>query len=498
MRFMKPLTALYDQKKLEPIIKKIAVKENIDKKDIVLVKKNKARAVFKLGDLYCKVFYLKPLQRLFKFDPAQKEFNLSNLLKTKDRTAFPVASVTQGSFSLFISRKINGISLDQFLFETWPHLGKKEQREFFEKFIEFLLDLKECGMFQRDFHLNNIFWDEDSEGFKLIDLHRAKSTGMPLSNKEFLEQLRYLLPPFMKYLSNWDLLRFTSLLSKKIPELRVRSCRLFLVELSYKDMRHQFLKKFSRRTEGVFSKTYKNGLRIYNIKKDKKDAYATTIDFVSRTFFFKREIKDKNIKILKNSRHTLCAKLFFDERYLFLKAYRSSSFKKGLSYLFRRPRAIKAWYASLNLLFRGINTPKPLFLIQGKNPWKSFYGILAYPWLYELDDKDASLKAILLNEKKEPLFLKRLALFIWQMHQRGVFHGDCKITNFYFDKNLKKIGVFDLDAVTFKRDFSNNLAKKDVIRMAKSLDNFLPNMKLGQKFIANYLFLKPNLNIKYE
>ena len=466
------------------------IKDYIKERDVKVIKKNRWRQVLKAGDLYLKLFKLKRLQRAFNLDPAKKEFDISLILHKRKRSAEPLAYAVKDSISLFVSREIKGKSLESLLKENWDTLPIYKKRVFFCKFISFLIDLKELGMFQPDFHLNNIFWDEELEEFKLIDLHRANLIASPLSDLEFLEQLRYLLPPFMKYLSYWDILRFTQLLSKEIAHLRKRSCRLFLIELSYKDMRRQYLKKIPKKIERCFNKTNKKSLKLF------KTTYASEdiINYVLERFFLKNDIKNNSLKILKDSRHTFCVKFTLKDSPFFLKAYRSSSYLKGVTYFFRQPRAIKVWYASFNLIYRDINTPQPLFLIQGRNPWKNFYGVLAYEWVYELENKETVLKKILLNEKEQAFFLKKLALFIWNMHMKGVFHGDCKITNFYFDQ-YGNIGIFDLDALKFKKDFSKMLAQRDIKRMARSLDNFLPSMELGKKFISNYQFLKPDLEI---
>jgi hypothetical protein len=175
--------------------------------------------------------------------------------------------------------------------------------------------------------------------------------------------------------------------------------------------------------------------------------------------------------ILKNSRHTLCLKISTESTKYFLKAYRSSGNLKSIFYLFKTPRVLRAWHTSRNLLLRHISTPLPLVAIHTGNPWKSIYGAMLSPWIEAGDTNTILIKQTLKHRKQGDRLIKDLAYFLWQMHEKGVFHGDCKITNFCFNPAGKNgLTVFDLDSTRIRNALKDKERISDITDMCASME----------------------------
>ena len=453
------------------------------KQDFIRVKERPHRKVFQGTGLFLKAYRLGGAELLFGRDAARKEYVLSKALYQKRRAPRPVAYGKRGSWRFFVSKRVTGQSLGFFLKEIWPGLSLSERKKYLKKFSILLKDLADLGIMQPDFHLDNVFLDEGLDDFVLIDLQRAWCKKGPLSKVEACEQLRYVIPPFLKHLSRKDIFYAVSFLSRWQPEIRRRDSRFFLSRLAYKDVRIHSRKKLPRRlNKATVTQKDKGLLVIRSASTD--DGLIKCV----RELVFERKgdlAMREGVDVIKNSRHTLCLRYSFSGQDLFLKCYRSSGRLKGLSYLFRRPRSVKSWNAAWYLESVGINTINPLFLIQAKNPWGNIYGLVAYPWHEQNKESKKIVKRLLRDDKERLVLFKKIALFVYEMHEKGVFHGDCKITNFVVSKGGEGLCVFDLDSVRICSSLSERCRMKDVFVMARSLGRLI-----GEKDGAVRLFLK--------
>ncbi len=461
--------------------------DEISPHTIQLIKERPHRKVYKLGDIYLKAYKRNLPELLFNRDMAKKEFILSRILFEKKRAPSPVGYARSGRWSLFAAKKVCGENLLSFMESQWNLLSKRKKRELLKKFSILLHDLSDMGIMQRDFHLENIFFHTKLWDFVLIDLQRAEYTGAPLSQVAACEQLRYVLPPFSRFLNRQELLIALSYVSKWLPGVRNQNSRFFLQELAYKDIRRHTFKKFKRKAPKQFKVEKKDDYSIFKKKKiDENPVDDAICNFLAT---LKEGKMPSCVKIIKDSRHTLCLDYEAEKTRLFIKCYRGSSHLKRISYLFRQPRAVSSWYLSFKLERLGINTPLPLFAIQGKNPWRPLYGLVAFPWISEMEKSKKNAVQFLQKEDSRKFFLRNLALFIWDMHQKGVFHGDCKLTNFVVYPNGDKFMIFDLDSTkVFKSDLPDRCRIKDVSIMCRSLGRL--NLSWGEaaqeEFLKSY------------
>ncbi len=439
----------------------------LDKQDIRAIKERPHRKVFRGKNIFVKAFRPGTIELLAKRDVAKKEFDLSRLLFGKNRAPRPLGYGISGPWRLFVSERIRGVSLESFLSGIWPALGHHDKDTWLLRFSFLLKDLAAAGIIQPDFHLANLFIDNGNDDYVLIDLQRVEYTARPLSRVEACEQLRYVFPPFAKYLTRYELLRALSYIKRWLPEVGRQSCRFFLQQVADKDIRRHSLKKLPRYLSKNTVYRSHSGLRVFRaIPVD--DRFVEGAKEVVLAGIKGLRTNNK-ILVIKNSRHTLCLKLDLSGKEFFIKCYRSSGNLKSLSYLLRRPRSIKSWNASFYLDYVGVGTVSPLFLIQANNPWREIYGLVAYPWIEGISNTKDTVVGLCRLASCRRFFFERIAMFMWDMHEKGVFHGDCKITNFMVAEGGRKIAVFDLDSAKLVPKVPDRFRIRDICVMGRSL-----------------------------
>ena len=447
-----------------------------------LVKEAAKRKVFCSKGYYIKAFKL-GYSAISPFrDPARKEWKIATRLHIGSHTAPPAAYGRSIGWSYFAASEIEGPDLESFLCEEWPRLTRTQKKGVINLFSQFIAGISELGVFQPDFHLNNVIFGTRKERFVLLDLHRARLADRPLNARERMDQLSYIMPPLWEKVRKRELMEFTSLLSRKWPELKSRKQRYWIQERAFKRMRRHWDKRGIRR---ILQKTVRtrHGKTIL-LRSEQCPEYlpGLLISFVKHPEKFQ---SPENI--LKNSRHTFCLKISTESTEYFLKAYRSSGNLKSISYLFKKPRVLRAWHISRNLLLRNISTPFPLAAIHTGNPWRSIYGAMLLPWIDAGDSNTILIKKTLKQCKQGDRLIKDLTYFLWEMHEKGVFHGDCKISNFYFDlSSPTTFTIFDLDGAKIKKRLSDRERLSDLINLCASLEWWEVRDKLTKQIFEYY------------
>lgn len=431
------------------------------------IKRAEKRLVIKAENFYIKAFRTGGRLRRFLRDPAQKEFVIAQKLHTHNLTAPPAAWGSCGEWSYFAAREIKGADFPTFLKTEWPRLNEMGKRTICRLFAEFLSKLAAAGIFQPDFHLNNILFDSRLNRFIIIDLHRAEIMDRQLNPDAIIRQLAFCVPPFLDIISSRRMMECASFLKKNLPRLSSRSTRFHIIDVSYSNMRKHWDKRGVRKLRSTWTCGNDNGFRFISTDSCPKDVTELLAKFSHRP----QEVI-KQGSIIKNSRHTLCLDINCGSGRYFIKAYRSSGYLKSLSYLLRKPKALKQWHISWMVYLRNIPVITPVAVMQGRNPWANFYGLLAYPWSAEAaaGTTQKKLKNIFTDREGGQLVLKNIAFEIWRMHQKGVFHGDCKITNFVMESSGRLKAVFDLDSASINRETGDRQREKDLVCMCASLE----------------------------
>ncbi len=437
------------------------------------IKRTGKRLVFRAGSYYVKAFRTggKLTSRLR--DPARKEFDIALRLYERGKlTARPAGYASCGQWSYFVQAAAPGINMRQFIEQHWSGLSLSTKTETCRNFAFFLTQLSLAGLYQPDFHLDNILFHLQSHKFTIIDLHRASVTqkGIPLDAAKRLKQLSFVLPPFIETVPLNDIMRCTSFLSKTYKELRYRDTRHIIVKQAFSSMRHHWNRRGLRKVSGTWKKE-KHGL-LSTISSYSCPPEATKL---LASFMHNPEAFIASCRIVKDSKHTLCLDIIDGHGRYFIKAYRSSGHLKSASYLLRPRKALRIWRLSWLLKLRHLPVMMPVAVIQHWNPWNRFYGALIYEW-----DNDAAVqswKDVICNclghQQASGTLIRRLAMEIWNVHQRGVFHGDCKITNFITDPRGRITRFFDIDSTCLMKRVTDRQRMKDIVCMAVSLSKSL-------------------------
>jgi tRNA A-37 threonylcarbamoyl transferase component Bud32 len=445
-----------------------------------LVKEAARRKVFCCKGYYIKAFKLAHSAISLFRDPAKKEWKIATRLHIGSLTAPPVAYGKSGCWSYFAASEIKGPNLESFLCDKWPGLTRFQKKEIIKLFAGFLAALSEAGLFQPDFHLNNVIYNSEKRRFFLIDLHRAHFRSRPLMAEERLKQLSYILPPFWGKVSRHEILRFVAILSHDWTELKARSLRYQVQEHAFSRMRRHWSKKGRRRIQG-FLKQKRNNRRLLLSSRQTPNEVIRFIE----------DLSNKNIPIkksaIKSSRHTMADKVEIGGSPYFLKLYRCSGHLNAGSYLFRTSRAIKTWNISWEFIVRQVPTPLPLAAVDTGDPWNEIYGAAIYVWIDAGRHNTDMIKRTLKDREAAPGFLSKLSGFVWEMHEKGVFHGDCKISNFYFDPSSPTtFKIFDLDGAKIKRQLSDRERLSDLINLCASLEWWRVRDKLTKEIFTYY------------
>ncbi|RUM88847.1 MAG: hypothetical protein DSZ23_04015 [Thermodesulfatator sp.] len=451
-----------------------------------LVKEAPKRKIIRVSGYFIKAFRIPPGPAGKLRDPARKEWIISRKLAQRDLTPVPVAYARMGRWSYFAARKAEGLELGEYLESHLPFLGRNALKELEYTFVKFLFDIAGCGVVQPDFHLNNCLFNEKNKQFLLLDLHRARLQNAPLGPEEIMDQMVFVLAPFFDKLPRRNILEAASFAALNLPRLKSRKERYSIQKKAFDNMRRHWQKKEKRKLRGTELIERKGPYLVLrhpkteeNIPKDLERLVREPETCLHDNTLVREKIKD--------SRHTLCLRAVLAGQDVFVKAYRSSGNIKAMSYLFRRPRAVKTWQIARRMSYRHIPVVMPLALIQTRNPWNLIYGAIAFPWI----NQTASSKKLVQNQLADPksahLCLKELAYFIWKMHESGICHGDCKITNFiYFPARENKFLVFDLDGTKIVRKISSRQRLADISCMCRSLEKLVTSREITSQFVKLY------------
>ena len=214
----------------------------------------------------------------------------------------------------------------------------------------------------------------------------------------------------------------------------------------------------------------KNGRVVYHTTGG---YFKTGIDSNIKDILIKRpdELFKYAVENLKNSKRARVAIIEVNGIKYFLKRYNV----KNILHKFRRvcspSLAWKIWRNNNLFSEKGLTTSSLIAAIDfGKGvSYKGSFALYAY-----IDGAAKSIECVknyYLDAAGRGGFLTLLARLIWEMHSKGIYHGDAKITNFIWVENKGdiKISIIDLDSVKFKQKVSEGQRVSDLKNMASSL-----------------------------
>ncbi len=154
-------------------------------------------------------------------------------------------------------------------------------------------------------------------------------------------------------------------------------------------------------------------------------------------------------RIVKNSRSTKAGIARLDDgTVVFLKKYNTKGVRYLARHIFRQARPFRVWQAAWVLENAGVRTPKPIAAVAVRTMRLLTKAYLVTEAVADATPDDDFYRKLLLDESRRREFISRLAFILAKIHDAGVIHSDCKLSNFYFPEwrsGTIEPGVWDLD-----------------------------------------------------
>lgn len=148
--------------------------------------------------------------------------------------------------------------------------------------------------------------------------------------------------------------------------------------------------------------------------------------------------------LLKEGNSATVAKVMTDEGEWVIKRYNQKSLLHALKKNLKSSRALVSWRNAHRLAGSGITTPQALVLMENRvGLWKrTCYYVSRWCDASDLDQVFETFD----EPKQNTAAARGLVKLLRQFHQLGIYHGDCKATNFLVTDTAEPV-VIDLDAM---------------------------------------------------
>ena len=412
---------------------------------------------------------------------AKQEWSSLHKLKTLQISCpEPVGFASKGinpakRHSFIITRALNEtISLeDLFLKQGDLVLSPIKRRELLENIALISRKMHKQGLNHRDFYLCHFHinknLDVSHKGIFLIDLHRA--------------QMRKRVP------RRWATKDIGGLFHSAMDlGLTERDCYRFLkiyFDMSLRDIFQQKIKFIEILRKRAFAMYMEPILEEINISSQEDKQLSSVylkgnkenMRWIANKEFFDQGLSEvinnpdhfiSKGEEIKSERGHHIVKINLNNDSIYIKKYQI----KGLLHYFRKffsqTRALTAWKASHWFSAAGINTIKPLAVVE---KYDNFTTTDSY--LISLEQLGTRLDRVDFSKENYYLIQNKLTSFIKRLKWINFNHGDAKSSNFFLFEN--KLFVLDLD-ISKKRNFKfifKNKINKDIKRILKSFDHNL-------------------------
>lgn len=350
------------------------------------------------------------------------------------------------------------------LSERWGQADLQERAGLLKKVVALIADCHERGLLQKDIHLDNFLFK--GELVYLLDggdIERYPHATDGVDGVNSLRNLALFLaqfpvsndalaPSLYEYYRQQrpgadlseDIAVFAALLRKK------RAQRLKMV-----------LKKLYRETSANASRSDWNHYAVYERGLESEDLQRFVL---APDAFIERG------KMMKAGTTTTVALVEIDQKLYVVKRYNMKSLWYLIRRLFRPSRAWGCWRSAHMLEMLGVNTPKPLLMLERR------FGPLrreAYLLCEYLPGEDA-LQFLKKEPINSPAWERTLSQFkdlFATLRDYSIVHGDMKATNFQVTE--QGLAVLDLDGMHQELDAGRyaRAREKDLKRFAKNWED---------------------------
>ena len=150
-----------------------------------------------------------------------------------------------------------------------------------------------------------------------------------------------------------------------------------------------------------------------------------------------------------------------------VKRYKIPFLINRIAYTFFRPsKAKRAFEYALKLLQLGVESPAPIAYIE---QFKD--GLLTYGYFISIYEKEYSvIRELMAGTRKEETLLKELAVYISDLHHKGVLHLDMSPGNILYKKvgNQFQFTLIDINRMQFLSSISSEKRYKSFKRLSEN------------------------------
>ena len=346
----------------------------------------------------------------------------------------------------------------------WPRFDAEKKQLWLKRITRTMLALHQVGAFQSDIHADNFLLKNDE--LYLLDLGSIVIASAPLSRQQSIANLGALIAQFTFYerklfstaiadycnQRNWD--RHT--IFEKELHAAIDKC--------WQDRKHDYLRKALRECKlTAFSQTFK---RIQAIRRDwiGDDLSQLCAD---------PDAAMAAGTLLKAGNTATVVKATLNGKQVIIKRYNIKNWRHGLSRALRPTRAQHSWLYAHWLELAGIESMKPIALIERR---LGFWRRTAYfigTWLDAPDLLATGQQRELSHEE-----LQHLQMLLEAMQDARLSHGDFKANNLLLCKG--GVALIDLDAM-HEHSSEHSWRKAFARDLARLLRNWLPDRKIYQQ-----------------
>ncbi|HEY4311978.1 MAG TPA: lipopolysaccharide kinase InaA family protein [Pirellulales bacterium] len=172
--------------------------------------------------------------------------------------------------------------------------------------------------------------------------------------------------------------------------------------------------------------------------------------------------------------------------------------RKAILALFRRSRALRAWHLGHALRERGIDTARPLLVVEPRTGGPRWESYLATEWVEgdHLHDYAAWVAAQPSTERRRETRHTAVVLgrMLGRMHAWNVDHRDLKAQNLMLARQGEKLtaNLIDLDGVRFVRSLTERRRARNLARLATSMEAHPWLTRTDRlRFLCAYLAVAP-------
>lgn len=317
------------------------------------------------------------------------------------------------------------------------------------------------GLEQDDLHLKNFLMS--AEKIYTLDGAGIRNHEGPLNKKQSLENLALFFSQLGIHANKLQQQLFETYINAR-SWLVKKSDLVFL----QKTIRHWNSTRWDSYSKKIFRSSTQfakiKNLRLFSLC-DRNYLSPAFQQFIANP---EATLTNSETVILKAGRTSTVARVTLGQRQYVVKRYNIKGFWHSLSLIFKRSRAKLSWRVAHQLQFVGLNTAKPVALIE-----KRFLGLRRKSYFVmehvEGVRADTFFDSHPIESTQSTLVAQKIIALFFDLARLRLSHGDLKITNILLNQQQEPV-LIDLDGV---REHRSLLGLGH--RFAKDLERFLEN-----------------------